>query len=137
VEGDAGTGEGSGEARREDVITYRVNSLIAVWRGICDGERTLTCYGVAQGMPTCMPSRLRSDMTANLLVAPEALRAAAAYKAVTSSFHCVSFILMNRRSYVINPFTSPSTSVVWVHTPPEHANKSICSLNWFSRSWVR
>lgn len=98
MEGDAGTGERSGEREREGAIAYRINSLIAVCRGICECERTPTCYVVAQGKPTCMPSRLRSDMIAKSFASLEALRAAAAYKAVTSSFHCVSFILMNRRS---------------------------------------
>ena len=49
------------------------------------------------------------------------LAAAASYKLWRSACHCVTSGRKIRRSYVNNPFTSPSTSVVCVQTPALHA----------------
>lgn len=62
---------------------------------------------------------------------------AASYKPWISSFHWVSFTRLTRRSYVINPFTSPSTSTVWVHTPTLQAYRRTWSCSSDSRRWLR
>lgn len=62
-----------------------------------------------------------------VVVDPLLLAAAASYSALMSARHWSASGLRILRSYVSKPLTSPSTSLVWVQTPPEQANFSTWS----------
>lgn len=65
------------------------------------------------------------------------LISAAAKIALISVFHCISLNLSTRRSYVMRPLSSASTSVVCVHIAPLHAYISTWSLSSLIRRWAR